>query len=930
MFRQKNLSNDFISKIIEKAAGKVPHKMLEDFVSSIEKEIVNHYFTKTSESNLLRIIQNQFDVAFFINECINYPHQIEILITFTNNSNYLTDILVRNPEYFHWIINPSVLQQTLDEKYFSSTLEKSVLSFKSFDSKVNAIRNFKRKEILRIGLKDIYLKEELKGTTLNLSNLAVSISSVLFDLCYQEILTKYKINKPANRFVIFSLGKLGGNELNYSSDIDLIAFYDKNTFINKKIYYNQILTETILLFIETASKKTGYGFLYRVDFRLRPDGRNAPLCSSFTEYLRYYEMRGEDWERQMLIKANYLCGNRSLYDKFFNYSAKFIYPGSFTISPIEQIRKLKVSIEKRIKSDENIKLVAGGLRNIEFSLQALQLLNGSIDITLRTGNSLSAIELLKTKNILSNEEASIFNEAYVFYRKVEHFLQLMNDQQTHSIPVEGEVAEKLANFLEFKDLTSFKKHLNILKDKVQKVYNAIVGTEIFIDIENDFDKLKFTDNKRAKNNFEYLRTGKNLFEKKQFDVRTTAAFENIEEQLINFLTNSINPDLVLENFSRVIKTANFPQIWYEEFTDQKYFNLFLNLCEHSQKSIDLFAEDKFLRDEFLSRDCLIVYDKLLNIKLDLKTFNFNSSVQLTANILSSKIFSNLYSKYLDDNISAFVLDYSKDKKWDNNYFVAAMGSFGTSELSFSSDIDLIFIVRDILKFPGIQKDFQNLLTKVKLNFPGLEIDCRLRPEGKSSQLVWDISDYKKYFTNRARIWELQSFTKCRMIIGDKKLFDGFINNYIEVISQKNSTQIINEMQDMRKKLYPISNDSFNLKKSPGSLADIDFIKSFHFLTFPDLLKQRFENPHINFFELIKQISQDKINFEMLENSFLFLKQIELTNQNVFNTKLSKIPTEEVKLKILANQCGFKDSKSFMSKLNETINYIRKDFQNTFN
>ena len=145
-----------------------------------------------------------------------------------------------------------------------------------------------------------------------------------------------------------------------------------------------------------------------------------------------------------------------------------------------------------------------------------------------------------------------------------------------------------------------------------------------------------------------------------------------------------------------------------------------------------------------------MYDKLLNIKLDLKTFNFNSSVQLTANILSSKIFSNLYSKYLDDNISAFVLDYSKDKKWDNNYFVAAMGSFGTSELSFSSDIDLIFIVRDILKFPGIQKDFQNLLTKLKLNFPGLEIDCRLRPEGKSSQLVWDISDYKKYFTNRAR------------------------------------------------------------------------------------------------------------------------------------------------------------------------------------
>jgi glutamate-ammonia-ligase adenylyltransferase len=243
-------------------------------------------------------------------------------------------------------------------------------------------------------------------------------------LCYQEILTKYKFNKPANRFVIFSLGKLGGNELNYSSDIDLIAFYDKNLLSIKRFTIIKFLTETILLFIETASKKTGYGFLYRVDFRLRPDGRNAPLCSSFTEYLRYYEMRGEDWERQMLIKANYLCGSRSLYDKFFNYATVFIYPGSFTISPIEQIRKLKVSIEKRIKSDENIKLVAGGLRNIEFSIQALQLLNGGKDLTIRIGNSLSAIEVLKAKNILTNEEAIVFTEAYIFYRRGEHYLQV--------------------------------------------------------------------------------------------------------------------------------------------------------------------------------------------------------------------------------------------------------------------------------------------------------------------------------------------------------------------------------------------------------------------------------------------------------------------------------------------------------------------------
>jgi glutamine synthetase adenylyltransferase len=135
---------------------------------------------------------------------------------------------------------------------------------------------------------------------------------------------------------------------------------------------------------------------------------------------------------------------------------------------------------------------------------------------------------------------------------------------------------------------------------------------------------------------------------------------------------------------------------------------------------------------------------------------------------------------------------------------------------------------------------------------------------------------------------------------------------------------------MRKKLYPISSDSFNLKKSPGSLADIDFIKSFFLLTFPDLLKQRFDNPNKNSFELVKQISQDKINFALLETYYYFLKQIEIANQNVFNTKLSKIPTEDLKLTMLAKQCGFINSKLFMIKLNETIKHIRKDFQNTFN
>jgi glutamate-ammonia-ligase adenylyltransferase len=930
MFRQKNLSKDFILKIIEKAAGKVPQNMLEDFLSSIEKESYRHYFTKSSESNLLRIIQNQFDIAFFINECLKYPLQIEFLIALSNNSNYLTDILVRNPEYFHWIINPSVLEQKLDNKYLKDILQKTVSPFKSFDSKVNAIRNFKRKEMLRIGLKDIYLKEDLKNIALYLSDLATSISSILFELCYKEILDKHNVEKTTRKYALFALGKLGGNELNYSSDIDLVAFYDKNSLITKKIYYSQILSETILLFIETASRKTGAGFLYRVDFRLRPDGRNAPLCGSYSEYIRYYETRGEDWERQMLIKANYLCGSESLYIKFSDSVSRFIYPATFSVSPIEQIRKLKSSIELRNKSDENIKLVSGGIRDIEFSIQALQLLNGGKNLEIRTGNSLDAIDKLLKRNILSEEEAIIFSYAYNFYRKAEHYLQLMNDLQTHKIPAEGEIAEKLANFLKFKDLKSFKEQLSAHKQKVQAIYNSIVGIVNASDEKNDFEKITFSDLKRAKSNFEFLRTGKSLFDKKQFDNRTTSSFEKIEQELIIFLAASIDPDIILENFARIIRNANFPQIWFDQFSDNKFFQLFLSICERSQKTIDLFAEDKNLRDTFLSRESLVPLNNRNFSNLTSKDFQFRASNQLSAGIIKAESFADLYTEYLNQRIIWLANDFVADKNWKDDFFITAMGSFGSSELTFTSDIDLVFVVSGIQSYPDIQKDFQKLLQLFKDNLSGLEIDCRLRPEGKGSQLVWDIEDYKKYFSHRARVWELQAFTKCRFIIGDSKLFSNFYNHYVQTVKWKDTELIKKEIFEMRKKLYPPNNSQFNIKKSSGGLADIDFMISFLILSNPDLLLERNENKIISSFDMIKNISSQNINFDQLKRNYYSLKQIELFNQIIFNSRLSKVPIEELKIKKLSKECGFLNSKLFSDKLDEITGHIKKYYQNIFN
>lgn len=361
--RLKKISRDFENYLLEFSAGVITSTDFEKLINLFESEINNYYFTASSEANLIRIIQGMYDKVSFIKESIKYPHYIEILICIAANSNYLTDILVINPEYFYWVVNPSNLKAKLIRTKFSKELRTILVSYNSLQAKVNALKSTKRKELLRIGLKDIYLKIPIRELTEELSILAAQLSGELFATCYQQVLNKYKFSKTYGKYCLVALGKLGGEELNYSSDIDLILFYDKERKINRRKYFSEILIETTQMFLKSSAEITG-GFLYRVDFRLRPDGRNSPLCRSIQEFLDYYESRGEDWERQMLIKAGFLSGSKSLYNKFINYLLPFVFPSSFAISPKKQILKMKENIERQNKDEENIKLSYGGIRDI--------------------------------------------------------------------------------------------------------------------------------------------------------------------------------------------------------------------------------------------------------------------------------------------------------------------------------------------------------------------------------------------------------------------------------------------------------------------------------------------------------------------------------------------------------------------------------------
>ena len=925
---QQNLSEEFFTKLVEISAGYLPSETFDKLVVLLQSEISNHYFTRSSESNLLRIISAMYDKYSFLTDCIKYPHYVEIIIAISANSNYLTDILVRNPEYFYWIVNPSNLEPKLDPEDFEKNVDSSLSFYKSFSSKVNFFRGLKRKEILRIGLKDILSFAPLEVITEELSILAKVLSAKLFELCLEEIKSKYQIKGLSSSYCLIGLGKLGGNELNYSSDIDLIIFYNEDITIKNKSYH-EILTEAIYLFIESASSVTSTGFMFRIDFRLRPDGRNSPLCRSINEYLNYYESRGEDWERQMLIKAGYIGGNLNLYNQFVNYLSPFIFPASFSTSPIEQIRKLKSNIERNLGSEENIKLLPGGIRDIEFSVQALQLINGGRWKELRSGNTLKSIDALEAKKLLSNSEASIFKNAYIFYRKIEHYLQLMNDKQTHTIPADPEMLYKISAYLGFDNSKKFKVALKVNRENVLKIYRSIIGKEIKVKEKRDISEINFENKKKSLQDFTFLREGKGLLGQKEFDERTSTVFQIIEPAIINYLKNAINPDAALQNFVRIIKHSNIPFIWYRELTDKKFLKSFLTVCEFSQRSINMFAEDDELIEIFLNRK---VFERInaetLN-QFSPKKIIFTLTVQFILGIIDHEKVSKTLSAFYKQEISRMFNESFQNKYPSLKYFVAGLGSFGTDEMTFNSDIDLVFVVNDLKVIPNAEKTFQNILSQIRKSLSPVEVDCRLRPEGKSSILVWDINSYDLYIQKRLRIWELQAFTKISFVCGDKKPFNIFIKSLITRLGLEKEGVIKSEIKEMRRKLYPANLQGnlsiINLKKSPGGIIDVEFILQYLAITSPNnFTKIAGKGVHVLYILPDDRISTDDCT--TLVNNFSFLKRLDFLNQVIFNATTALLPGDKKKLKMLSRQMNFDDQEKFQLNVNEVMKSNKLIFQ----
>ncbi len=916
------VSEDLFNFLVRSTGGAFPSARMEELTSLIEKEAEKYFFTKSSEANLIRIIGASYDKYFFLNDCLRYPFHVEIITAIAANSNYLTDIVVRNPELLSLVFDTSFLTKDTDPLSLKTELATALSRYKGFSSKLNFLRIFRRRMLLKTGINDILGNISLDQVTGEIALIAKAVSEALFALTLNEILLKYKTAGNKGKYCLAALGKLGGDELNYSSDVDFILFYEEDFPVKKGVYYSQVLTEAAHLFIQSATEVTDRGFLYRVDFRLRPDGRNSPLCRSVTEYMNYYEGRGEDWERQMLIKLSFSGGDKTLYFKFKNYISHFVYPSSFSKSPLEQIKRMKRRIELRGGDEENIKIISGGIRDIEFSIQALQLINGGAKHDIRTGNSLEAITALEKHSLLSSDEAAIFRESYIFYRKIEHYLQLMNDKQTHVIPAEGELTDKLAFFLGFNSREQFFSRLTQRRNRVRHIFNMIFNSEGDSEmLREEIPEINFKDQKKAEKNLEFLRTGTGLLGTKRFDKKTIELFSVIEPTLHDYLIESADPDLALDNLTRLIGFTIFPSIWYKEFTSRKFFTDFLDVCSYSSRAIELLCTDHSLEEMYITRRVfskeLASWFEVLNIR----QIRFVLAVQLALRLIPFRKFSRVLHDYYKSKLREILL--SVDPAYD--YFLAGLGSFGASEMTFASDLDLIVVVRNVEDIEQANKDFQKFLMYTRERLNPLEIDFRLRPEGRNSPLVADLEQYKKYLASRAQVWEYQSFAKMRFIAGKENLYEEFTELISENIKRFEKEPLKTEINDMLKKVRKqgISGfgNIFNIKKSRGGILDLDFLTQYLHLSDKEsfqMLAGRDIPGRLMFFTDILTQSQE------IEQAYAFLKETELVIQNLFNTNNSILPGDQVKRKMIAN--GLKiNLRDFEEKLKQSINIISANY-----
>jgi len=683
----------------------------------------------------------------------------------------------RDPETLLWLAQPEVCLASRGPMEMLAELH-ALAGESASGNGFGGLRFWKGREMTRVAVRELAAVAPLEETTGELSQIA--------EICLRRVLgfwdteLRQRYGSPNAEFTILALGKLGGGELNHSSDVDLLFLYSEEGQLTSHISYHQFFNRLGNKILETFSTPHPSGSLFRVDLRLRPEGSAGPLARSLESMENYYAGFGETWERIALIKARGIAGSRELAYDFLRLHQPFIYPKSVTPDLLEEIANIKHRIERDVvgpeKLERDVKLGRGGIRDIEFIVQTLQLVHGARNPFLQEPSMLKALRALRELDLLPHDEVLALDNAYRFLRRVEHRLQIEAEQQTHTVPDKTELLSRLAHSLRFSSANDFTTALHDRMGAVRPIFQRIIskGPGQTAKISVEF----FKDTKQAEKGLRELERGAASF---HVATRTRQIFQRLRPILLDWIAKAADPDATLNQFVRLVESYGLRSLLFELLvTNPKLLELVVKTLDASRFAGDLLIRRPQLLED-ITRDPTFDEPRSLaeNVcrleSLGASANNLDPIRAYRQRQLLRIILREFVGLATPVSVSAELSDlaeaclvFTARLVGDEQLTIIALGKFGGRDIGYGADLDVIFVGEE-------NRAAQNLIgVMAQATAEGniWALDTRLRPEGENGPLVCSLQTYQSYYENRAQLWEMQALTRARAISGPLK--DEFI------------------------------------------------------------------------------------------------------------------------------------------------------------
>lgn len=811
----------------------------------------------------------------------------------------------------------------LHQAYRLSDMQNFLAQQNIFDeiSLKRAVRQLRRQVLARIIVRDLNglagvgldSLQEVMHTTTQLAECVINTSIDFLNTWLVDVHGQ-PLDKQAypQSFIVIGMGKLGGGELNVSSDIDLIFAYeaDGETQSENPISNQDFFTRLAKKLIATIDEITEDGFVFRVDMRLRPFGSEGALVSNLDALEEYYQNNGREWERYAWIKGREVTGGNQV----SSLLKPFVFRKYLDFGAFASMRDLKIQIQRDVNSKgmhDNIKLGRGGIREIEFIAQVFQLIRGGQDVSLQIKPTLSVLALLKNKGLLPEKTVSELAEAYVFLRNLEHRLMYVDDVQTQELPKTEEAKARIAKAMGFADWQAFLDKLNAYRQQVQQHFDATFNdanaSQDALELEKSIwngalteqesalalQKLGFID---AQDTLRRLNTLHQSSRYCQLPELSRQRFDALMPWVISQSAEMPNADTTLTRMidllESICRRASYLALLAEH---PQAMQLLVKLCSSSPWLTNYLVQHPILLDELLDTRTLYAAPDFSNLRADLITrlaevagdverqmdvfrhFKHANIFRFAAQDINGELSPEKLSDYLSE-LADLVMSVSLEVIWPNvrgkhidvpKFAVIGYGKLGGKELGYASDLDIIFLYDDdapeagevYARFAQRINNWFNSLTSAGLLY---ETDLQLRPDGNSGLLVSSVAAFREYQLNKAWVWEHQAITRARFVAGDSRIGVEFDKIRIEVMMQQRElNQLKIEVQSMREKMraaQAVEADMFDIKHSIGGIIDVEFLVQYlvlaHAKQYPQLTGNIGNIGLLNLLASLKIIDQD--------------------------------------------------------------------------